>query len=307
MRLRLGVVASLAALAAGGCGLGAGSSTGEVTVTVSRDFGETKLQPVKEEKARKGETVMRLLQRTFSVKTRYGGGFVQEIDGVAGGRENGRQVDWFYYVNGVEAGEGAAERKLADGDRVWWDHHDWEAAMRVPAVVGSFPEPFMSGVGGRRLPVKVVCMDRTGRSCDEVETRLRAAGVEGLARSSLEQSVGQVLRVLVGEWREVRKDIAARQLESGPGSSGVYARPAAAGARIDLLDARGKVARTLGAGGGLVAATSFADQRPTWLITGTDEVGVAAAAAALTEEQLMSHFALAIEAGRGVPLPVEEP
>jgi hypothetical protein len=45
----------------------------------------------------------------------------------------------------------------------------------------------------------------------------------------------------------------------------------------------------------------------TWLITGTDDVGVAAAAAALTEDQLRHHFALAIEAGRGVPLPLEEP
>ena len=46
---------------------------------------------------------------------------------------------------------------------------------------------------------------------------------------------------------------------------------------------------------------------PTWLVTGTDDVGVAAAAAALTEEQLRDHFALAIEAGRGVPLPLEGP
>ena len=45
---------------------------------------------------------MRLLQRNFDVKTRYGGGFVQQIDGVAGGREGGRRVDWFYYVNGIE-------------------------------------------------------------------------------------------------------------------------------------------------------------------------------------------------------------
>ena len=55
---------------------------------------------------------MRLLQRKYDVKTRYGGGFVQEIDGVAGGREDGRRVDWFYYVNGIEATVGAAERRV---------------------------------------------------------------------------------------------------------------------------------------------------------------------------------------------------
>src|SRR3712207_8032212 len=54
----------------------------------------------------------------------YGGGFVQSIDGISGGRQRGRSVDWFYYVNGIEGGSGAAARKLAPGDRVWWDHHD---------------------------------------------------------------------------------------------------------------------------------------------------------------------------------------
>jgi hypothetical protein len=62
--------------------------------------------------------------------------------------------------------------------------------------------------------------------------------------------------------------------------------------------------RTLHAGGGLVAATSVEAQAPTWIVTGTDDVGVAAAAAALTQERLSQHFALAVDAGQDVPLPV---
>ena len=88
---------------------------------------------------------MRLLQRSFDVETGSGGGFVQQIDGVAGGRRAGRPVDWFYYVNGIEARVGAAERRINPGDRVWWDHHDWGVTLRIPAVVGAFPEPFLSG------------------------------------------------------------------------------------------------------------------------------------------------------------------
>ena len=75
---------------------------------------------------------MRLLQRDFEVETRYGGGFVQEIDGVGGGRAGGRRVDWFYYVNGIEAATGAAERRVSAGDRIWWDHHDWERRQARP-------------------------------------------------------------------------------------------------------------------------------------------------------------------------------
>jgi hypothetical protein len=296
------------AVAVAGCGFGAGKKTGgSVTVTVSQDFGGRQLAPTRRETARAGETVMRLLQRSYNVQTRFGGNFVQEIDGVSGGREDGERVDWFYYVNGIESSQGAGDRKLHPGDRIWWDHHDWEAAMRVPAVVGAFPEPFKSGQDGHKLPIRLVCMGTENRSCDEVESRLGNAGISNIARSNLESSPGQVLRVIVGRWSEVRKDLASRQLEEGPEVSGVFAKPSASGNDIALLDSDGKTQRTLGPGSGLVAAISYLDHRPTWVITGTDDVGVAAATAALTEDQLRHHFALAIEAGRGVPLPLEAP
>ena len=303
---RLVVIACLALLS--GCGLGAGEETGgPVTVTVSQGFGSERVAPPLKETAREGETVMRLLQRSFEVGTRFGGNFVQEIEGIAGGREGGRRVDWFYYVNGIEASIGAGEKRLYPGDRVWFDHHDWEEAMRVPAVVGAFPEPFKSGIDGKKLPIRLVCLGPESRSCDEVETRLKNAGIRNIARSNLESSPGEVLRILVGRWSDVRKDITARQLEEGPAVSGVFARPAPSGDRIALIDPDGKSEKMLGASSGLVAATSNQEEHPTWLITGTDDVGVAAAAAALTEDQLRDHFALAIEAGRGVPLPLEGP
>jgi hypothetical protein len=297
------------ALAAAGCGFGAGDSTGNVSLTVTRDFGAEQMhEGIDQEKASEGDTVMRLLQRKYDVKTRYGGGFVQEIDGVSGGHEDGRRADWFYYVNGIEASVGAAERRVSSGERVWWDHHAWDAAQRVPAVVGSFPEPFKGGSEGKRYPVKMVCASDEARACDEVENRLGEAGVKAISRASFAQSAGEeVLRVIVGRWAEVRQDAVARRLERGPGTSGVFARTTPTGDSIVLLDEDGRPVRTLHAGGGLVAATSVEAQAPTWIVTGTDDVGVAAAAAALTEERLEQHFALAIDAGRDVPLPVEGP
>jgi hypothetical protein len=86
----------------------------------------------------------------------------------------------------------------------------------------------------------------------------------------------------------------------------VFARPDASGDAIALLDAGGKTVRTLGAGSGLVAATSVEAQLPTWIVTGTDDVGVAAATAALTKDRLQQHFALAIDDGHDQPLPVIE-
>ena len=62
--------------------------------------------------------------------------------------------------------------------------------------------------------------------------------------------------------------------------------------------------RTLGAGAGLVAATSYLDQQPTWVVAGTDDVGVAAAAAALNETRLRDRFAVAVESSREIPVPL---
>ena len=297
-------------LLASGCGFGPAEvqSGGSVTVTVSQDFGETRMAPTSRQQAREGETVMRLLQRTFDVKTRFGGNFVQEIDGVSGGREEGRRVDWFYYVNGIESSEGAGERRLYPGDRIWWDHHDWEGAMRVPAVVGSFPEPFRSGRVGQeaadqaRLPRPRGPLVRRGRDAPARRRRAQRRPLEPRVLAS-----ARCCGSSSGAGRTLRQDIAARQLEEGPEVSGVFAKPNAAGSEIELIDAEGDVERTLGPASGLVAATGYQEYPPTWLITGTDDVGVAAAAATLTEDGLRYHFALAIEAGKGVPLPVETP
>ena len=166
MRLRAALICVLCALGAG-CGVGEGKTTGQIKLTVSRDFGVERLQPPQTGDAHAGETVMRLLQSHYDVKTRYGGGFVQEIDGVGGGQANGHRVDWFYYVNGLQASQGAAQRKLSAGDQVWWDRHDWTATETIPAVVGSFPEPFQSGSEGKKLPIKLVCLGSAGRSCDD--------------------------------------------------------------------------------------------------------------------------------------------
>ena len=293
----------LLCLALAGCGLGSGgtSATKQVTLTVSRDFGAHQLEGATAKSLPAGETVMRFLQRRFDVGTRYGGGFVQSIEGLQG--SDTRKQDWFYYVNGIAASDGAAAHKVAPGDRIWWDFHDWSATIRVPAVVGSYPEPFVSGTGGKRLPVRVDCADGSRRICDEVSKRLQEAGVKAAPQAAIGQSAGvEILRVVVGPWTEVRKDPVAVQLEKGPAVSGVYARPR--DHTIELLDPRGHVVRTLTDAGGLVAATRFGDQQPTWVVTGTDDAGVAAAASALDEGILADRFAIAVDQGRSIGLPI---
>lgn len=300
-------VTALCALAAAGCGLGPGDEEGEVELIVTRDYG-SELMLRETETVSESDTVMRALDRSAEVETRYGGGFVQSIDGLAGGRSDGRRSDWFFYVNGIESPIGAGDYELGDGDRVWWDHRDWTAAMRVPAVVGSFPEPFIHGFQGERWETAVVCMT-VKAVCLEVRKRLRDAGAElspdpGETGDGVDG--GPAILVFVGPWNAVRHDPRLHRLEHGPAQSGVFARFTGPGPVVlTLLNERGEPAGSVGRGGGLVAAVRPDDDPPTWLVTGTDAAGVESAANAIGET-LTDRYAVVTEPGTepvGVPVP----
>lgn len=294
-----------AALAAGaaGCGLGPGAGTRDVQLTVTRSFGARSLGTISERRVAGSETVMRLLQRTFHVQTRYGGGFVQAINGLAG---DSARRDWFYYVNGVQAPQGAASTAVHQGDRIWWDLHDWRVTDSVPAVVGSFPEPFVHGIGGKRYPTTIECAPGVKAACAQVASAMKAVGVPVASQLIGGGSGTDSLSVVVGTWSKLRVLIAAALVARGPTRSGIYARFAdPSGGTLQLLDPSGRVARTLGPGTGLVAATQDNVSKPVWLITGTDAAGVRAAAGALRAAQLRDHFAVAVAAGRTIPVPVQ--
>jgi hypothetical protein len=286
-----------------GCGIGPGKTPGAVQLTISRDFGAHPVSELPAPKISGSDTVMRLLERNASVQTRYGGGFVQSIDGFAGGRAAGRPVDWFYYVNGIEAPKGAAATSVNGGDRIWWDRHDWGTAMDIRAVVGAFPEPFLHGSGGRKLPVVVECSDPAQPACAMVSHALSGIGIPAARGGLLLAAGSQELRVLVGDWPTLRHDPAAAQIERGPQGSGVFARIDRAGRALTLLDQRGDPVRILGAGSGLVAATRFRADEPIWVVTGTDAAGVAAAARAFEPGALHDRFALAVSNDIGIGLP----
>jgi Domain of unknown function (DUF4430) len=245
--------------------------------------------------------VMRLLERNAEISTRYGGGFVQSIDGLEADERFGHSLDWFFYVNGVESTVGAADYPLNGGEAIWWDYRDWSEAMRVPAVVGSWPEPFLHGYDGKRRPVEIECL-AAGTVCTEVRDALAAVGVEVEADSSGREAI----RVLIGPWERLLENPAAAQIEGGPQGSGVFARfERRTGAfRLVGLGADGAPARTFGRGAGLVAATRRYDAPPVWLVTGTTGAAVRAAAALLDTADLRDHYAVATEGGKAIPLPI---
>ena len=287
--------ALVCAFAAAGCGLGPGPTIGDVQLTVTRDYGTDSLLHRSDSSARESDSAMRLLDRNADISTRYGGGFVQSIDGVEGATRSGDPYDWFFYVNGVESPTGAADYPLHGGDRVWWDYRDWGAAMRVPAVVGAFPEPFSHGYEGDAHPVKFECKGSVA-ACDAVSSRIAPAATR--------KGDGSPIRVLTGTWERVRGDDAAASIERGPSHSGVFADFVRLNGawRLQPLDSSGDPAgRPEDAG--LVAATRRGDDPPVWVVSGPDRTAVLAAARALDPADLRDRYAVAVEDGKVQPLP----
>lgn len=309
MRPAVALLATVTALAGAagvaGCGFGAGaSSSGAATLTVTRDFGSETMLEAKVEDPPASETVIRFLDDEAEITTRYGGGFVQSINGVAGG--GGR--DWFFYVNGIESPVGAADVRVEGGDRIWWDYRDWSGAMRVPAVVGSWPEPFAQASSAKPTPVRVYCF-RSPAACSTVRSALANAGVRaavvpgGLAP----RDGGRSLRILVGPWPSVGPDPAVGRLYGGPEKTGVFALfkgPPGGPFHLIAFDPGGAPVRDLGPRAGLVAAVDRGDDPPTWIVTGPSGGAVRRAAASLRSSSLAHRYAVAATTHGTVPLPI---
>ena len=167
-----------------GCGQG---ESGKAQVWVTRDRGATLLGAGT---VPGGLTALQGLDRVAKVGTGYGGGFVTEIDGVAGSQLY--QRDWFFFINGYEADRGADSYRLRAGDVEWWDYRSWRGSERVPVVVGAFPEPFLHGYNGKRRAAAV----RFGPGLG-VEARALARVVRARSVAAIGRPVAAALNLLV--------------------------------------------------------------------------------------------------------------
>jgi hypothetical protein len=225
---------------------------------------------------------------------------------VSGALAGGRSLDWFFYVNGIESPIGSADRAVKGGDRIWWDYHDWTDVMRVPAVVGSFPEPLaQESVEGGQEPVEIACLGANA-PCRSARSSLTAAGIDADVAAGAGTDDGGY-RVVVGPWARVRRDGAAGTIARGPATSGVFADFAESGGgwKLEGLDERAEAVAAFSSHAGLIAAVRPGEDRPTWVVTGTDGAGVRLAAKRLDGPTLRGRFAVALTKKDVEPLPVD--
>lgn len=210
MSRRLCIGLLLVVLALAGCGgEGPTADDGTARLWVTRDRGATVLLDVE---VSAGQSLLRALKSETRVDTRYGGGFVQTIDGIEGSAR--RHEDWFWFVNGLAGDRSAASYRLRAGDVAWWDYRDWsDDAETLEVVVGAFPEPFLHGYAGKARPAAVRYAPNLGEDASRVA---EALGSDDVATSGTAVAAdANVFELVAGE-----SHLTAALRKPGSGPSG---------------------------------------------------------------------------------------
>lgn len=267
------------------------------------------------------ETVLDVLQRAADVTLAADRTTVESIDGTEATGDRA----WSFWVNGVEIRNGslkagqdinlqqrpevetARTAQVHDGDTVWFDLRSDPAAGKPRGVVGTFPEPFLHGFEGQKWPVRVECAEPRSTECRAVRDVLVDYGIPAVSNRLRTSYNPESTRISVGLWTDVREDPAAQLAERGPKASGIFAVPTRDGREIALLDAAGKTLETAGPGTGLIFASRYRDETPSWAVTGTDMAGLRAAIEAWNADVLSRHYAVVVRGEQATGLPIAAP
>jgi len=281
-------------------------------VVVTRNFGS---QLLIEENVDFAEdmTAMDVLQQVAEVETKYGGGFVDAINGIGSSYEesNGQKKDWLFYINGISVRTGAEGYTLHEGDIQHWDFREWSFRQFIPAIIGDFPEPFVHGYHGIIYPTVVVYQDGWQESAEQIADSLNQLGVSNIATSSIDELSVQDKEtanlVLLG----TSDHLFIEEANQAWGKLGFYTR--FYNGYLEVYNAAGDLIAENGAGTGVIQATQSpwnpkgtgACENVVWLVSGTDEDGVEEAVDTLVNhyEDLKYAFSVVVDNGKLIRIP----
>ncbi|MDD2212579.1 MAG: DUF4430 domain-containing protein [Clostridia bacterium] len=282
------------------------------SLRVSQNYGAGTL--AKEEVLLKPKmSVMDGLDRVCAdqVETAYGGSYVKGIGNLrseAGGIGKPKQ-DWFFFVNGIFADQGALDYFPQPGEKVWWDYHPWQMFQATTAVIGCYPEPFLHGYRGKTKATVILYCPEEKELALQLDSALKAVGVPKVTLAEITNELlaereGPTL--VVGKWQELQENVYLADLNQAFQKNGTFVHFTENS--LELLDYTGKTARELTAGVGIISASgeSAGDDSPLWLISGLDNEGLQNAVKLLVEwpAQISGFFSAAVLAAEVIRLPV---
>ena len=254
-----------------------------------------------------GTSAMAALIKVAEVETAYGGGFVNAINGVRSGSTGSQsmKMDWFFYVNGIQASIGALDYELHDGDIQHWDFRDWSFHHFIPAIVGDFPEPFRHGYGGKTSPTIIVYANGLRGDAEDLENRLAQLSIGDVSikrLSELSENEKESCNLLLLGTMDCQHISELNQAWNRLGFFAYFKN-----GNLVVLNTEGEVVAKYGAGVGLIQATQNpwnpkgigACESVVWLVSGTDEAGVKDAIHALVNRYTEFQYAYAAVVANG--------
>ncbi|NLL57084.1 MAG: DUF4430 domain-containing protein [Firmicutes bacterium] len=285
-----------------------------VNLWVTRDFGEETIFSA-EIPLNSDQSVLSLLQEHLEVETEYGGGFISAINGLESGysaaeSEGVQKTDWFYYVNGILSGQGAATYVPAGGDHIWWDYHLWSDTPFVPAVIGAFPQPFLGGFQGNNPGTLILSGDGCGEQAEQLARFLEEQGCSSVEISPYcEEKAAKRSQIVlvVALWEQLEESSFWQGIQQHRDSTGWFAELTSQGFYpLDRHASRQGEKYHEGAGAILSTGSGLADPHPLWLVTATDREGLEGTVETLLKktEQFAQKTGVLVSGGDIIGLPL---
>ncbi len=230
------------------------------------------------------DSVIDLLRRAAVIQTAYAGGFVTQINGIPEAFSND-QKNWFYYVNGILSQVGALQYRPDNGTQIWWDFHPWKDALYISAVVGAYPQPFVSGYEGVVPPTKLLMSEGFKEKVLILEKSMKALGVKQVDSAVFDphrEYNEAVYYVFIAKWEELMKSSQIKKAHKDFLKSGFPVQVSKSG-ELEILNVKGEVQKEIPNAAVFLAVSGLLERIPFWVITGKNEREIEQALSLLSE------------------------
>ncbi len=254
-----------------------------MTLWVTDDFSKNCL--LAKEVAYANQSAMQILQQACNVKAAFGGAFVTSIDGIRPGQA-GEKKNWFYYVNGIMANVGARQYNPKPGDNIWWDFHSWDGTVYISSVIGAYPQPFLSGYGGRTEKTFILHTLSLKSKALGLKEKLEELGVQNVGLKAYDERLIREqnnIFIIIGSWQDLKQHKAIGDIYKNYRKTGLFIK--IEGDKLHVMDIYGKTQKELEKAAAIVATKGGVGLSGTiWFITGTDDESIETALDILINE-----------------------